>query len=433
MPNTKAVLFAILLLCISLNAHAQAPAPVLTIDQAVQTALTDNLTLRNARLEIRAARARIGEARSAEYPQINATGNYTHLTNVPTISIPGSPVTFSLVPADNIVGVVSTRLSVYSGGRVQAQVSRAEALYDATVARLGTTEEQVAYQTRSAYYGVLLSQSLTRSNEATLAAARSQLATAEARYAAGTAPRFDVLRAQTQVSQAEQNLTQSQSQSTTSMVALDRMLGVPLNRTYTLTEPPLAPTPTESLDTLIATAESQRPEILAAQAQVAAARSGIRLARAELIPGLDLVASYQTVEKPNPSQSVGWTLSAVVNWSLFNGGRASSDLHEAQTLTAEAQTNLEDTRRAVEQDVRTAYADVQTAAANIVTARAGLAQAQEAYDIATVRYEAGVGTATELADALATLSTARTNLDRAIFNYNIAYAALQRALGRVTY
>jgi outer membrane protein TolC len=50
-----------------------------------------------------------------------------------------------------------------------------------------------------------------------------------------------------------------------------------------------------------------------------------------------------------------------------------------------------------------------------------------------VRYESGVGTAVELADALAALAAARTNQDQATFNYNTAYAGLQRALGRSTY
>lgn len=440
MLNTRTAGFigVILFLCSSWVAFSQAPetAPTLTVDQAVQTALSQNLTLRNARLEITAARARIASARSAQFPSVAATGQYTHLTNVPVIQVPspvGPPQSFSTSTADNIIGVVSTRLAVYTGGRVQAQVSRAEAQYDATVSRLASTESQVAFQTRSAYYAVLLNESLVRSNEQSLASARAQLTTAQARFEIGTSPRFDVLRAETQVSEAVQNLTQSQTQVETSRVTLNRILGVPLSRTYNLVQPGTAPALAENLDTLISIAEGQRAELLSAQAQVQAAEAGIRLARADLIPELDLVANYQTVQKTTPAQVTGWTLSAVLNWALFNGGRTQANVAEAKALTAEAQTNLEDTSRLVEQEVRQAYADLQSAAVTIDTAKSRLAQAQEAYDIAVVRYEAGVGTATELADVLATLSVARTNLDRALFNYNISYAGLQRALGRVTF
>jgi len=76
---------------------------------------------------------------------------------------------------------------------------------------------------------------------------------------------------------------------------------------------------------------------------------------------------------------------------------------------------------------------VQTAHKDIETAKTRLAQATEAYDVANVRYESGVGTAVEQADAVATLSQARTNLDTARFNYIASYAALQRALGLITY
>lgn len=411
----------------------EAAAPALTLDQAVQTALAKNLTLQEARLQVAASRARIDAARSNEFPQVGSTGQSSHQTAIPTFSIPGAPVPVSIIPKDNIVGVITARLAVYTGGRNQALVSRAEAQYDAEVARLGTTESQVAFRTRAAYYDVLLNESLTKSNTASLASARAQLDAAQARFEAGTAPKFDVLRAQTQVSAGEQLVTASQNQLGNSQITLNRILGVPLEQKYALTTPGTAPIPTENVNSLVTTAESQRSELLTAQAQVVAAQQGIVLAQSEVLPELDLVASYQTVQNVSAAQITNWTLSAQINWSMFNGGRSQADVRESKALTAEAKVNVEDTRRQVEQEVRQSLSDVQTAAKQIDAAKDQLAQATDAYDIASVRYQAGVATATELADALAALSLARTNLDRALFNYNIAYAGLQRALGRTTY
>jgi outer membrane protein TolC len=124
---------------------------------------------------------------------------------------------------------------------------------------------------------------------------------------------------------------------------------------------------------------------------------------------------------------------ATASMEIFDGGRAHSDLAEAKSLKDEAGASFQDTSRGVEQDVRQAYLNLQAAGQTIETARARLAQAQEAYDVATVRYQAGVGTATEVADSLAALTASRTNLDRATFNHSTAYARLQRALGNIEY
>ena len=427
----------VLCLCGQSFLEAQDKGDSLTIDQAVQTALSDNLTLRNARLDVVAANARIGSARSAGRLQIQGSGQYQRMSEIPEFRLP-SPIPIpspevAILVQDNITGLIAIRQAVYTGGRVGAKVSIADAQFDAAVARLAAAEAQIALQTRVAYFNVLLRQGLAKSNEENLKAAKEQLDAATARFDAGTAPKFDVLRAQTQVSQAEQDLTQSRNRVETSQIQLNKVLGVPLGKGYVLSEPPEAAPPTKDIASLIEIAESQRAEMLAARAQVAAAESGIRLASSQLLPELDLVANYNMVQRTNPVQITNWTYLVMLSMPLVDGGKAKSDIEEARALRDEAQTNLEDTARLIEQEVRNAYLDVQTAHKDIETAKTRLAQATEAYDVANVRYESGVGTAVEQADAVATLSQARTNLDTARFNYIASYAALQRALGLITY
>ncbi len=417
---------------------AQEAPPPLNIDEAVRMALSENPTVQAAREEVAAAEARVRGARANRIPEVAASIEYTRITPLPTFEIPSmgpgipaSEVTISR--EETTVGTIAARQAVYTGGRIPAQVSGTEAALDAAVARLGATEAQVALQTREAYYGVLLSQSLVQSVEKSLAAAEEQLGVATAKFEAGTAARFDVLRAQTQISEAEQNLMEVRNQVEISRVALSKLIGAPLGQAFTLPEPPTAPLPEEDLPSLVETAGSQRAELLAARAQFAAAEAGIRLAESARRPELGLTANYQVVAEESPVQVTGWTFMAIASMEIFDGGRTRANITEAKSLRDQARANLEETSRTVEQDVRQTYLSLHTARQTIETARTRLAQAEEAYEVATVRYEAGVGTAVELADALATLTAARTNLDRSIFRYNIAYARLQRALGRITY
>lgn len=438
MLRRKTIGLMLMLLFSCASVLAQEAAPTLTIEEAVRTALVKNRSVQAAVEEVAAARARLRAARAENFPQLRASVEYRRITAPPSFEIPSlipgaPPREVAVATEENIVRTIAARQALYTGGRIPAQISRAEALLDAALSRLGSTEAQVALQTREAYYRVLLSQSLVRSAEESLAAAREQLAAATARFEAGAAAQFDVLRAQTQVSEAEQNLAEARNQVEISRVNLNRVLGTPLEQVAALSEPGLAAFPEENLSSLIEAARRQRAELLAARAQLAAAEAGIRLAESQWRPELDLSANYQAVSEVTPALTTGWTFAAIASMEIFDGGRRRANVAEARSLRDEARVNLEDVSQAVEQDVRQAYLNLQTARQTIETAKTRLAQAQEAYNVATVRYEAGVGTAVELADALAALTAARTNLDRASFNYNAAYAALQRALGRTIY
>ena len=422
------------------NCYAQQPTEVipasLTINDAVRIALDKNNSVLLAREEVAAAKDRIGEARSESYPQIAVQSQYTHFSEVPVFELPsttGPSTIIALIPPDNIVSSISARQALYTGGKISGGISKAEALYDLSLSRLGTVRTQVALQTRQAYYSVLLNEALVKSATDNLSAAQKQLDDATAKFDAGTAAKFDVLRSQTQVSEAQQTLVQTKNQVEISRVALNRVVGSPLSTSYKLTDPELAPLPKDAVQTLIDAAERQRAEILSARAQVRATDYGIKVARSAGLPQLGLTVSGQKVQHENASGVSGWTFIAGVSQEIFDGGRIRSSIKEAKSLKGEAEINLADATQGVEQAVRQAYLNLQTARQTIDTATARLAQASEAYDVATVRYESGVGTATELTDSFAALTQARTSVDTSHFNYSILFATLQRAIGLSTY
>lgn len=437
---TTVLIACALLPCLGFGAQQVQPTEPITLSiaDAVQTALARNTGVQAARTRTSEAKARIGQAKAALLPQIQAGADYRTTNAIPSFTLPssqpgGTPTALTIGASSLVVATIGVRQDIYTGGRTRGQVSRAEALYDVSLAQLGLSESQVAYQTRQTYYNVLLGEAQVVSAQKTLDSACAQLTDAQSRFQAGTSPRFDVLRAETQVSQAQQSLTEARNQAQLARVALNRILGFPQERVVNVTDPGLAPSVAESVDALITRAQRQRPEVLAGNAQIAAAEYGIRVARSGYLPTLAVSANYQKVAPETAVQTSGWTADAVVSLPIFNGGLTKSQVSEARSLRDEARINLADTTESVEQDVRQALLNLQTARQTIDTARTLLAQAEEAYSVATVRYQAGVGTAVEIADALATLTSARTNLNRAIFNYNTAYANLRRSTGQTTY
>lgn len=419
------------LACILLvPAVAQEP---LTIDDAVKKSIARNLLVQAAHERIDQARARVGIVRSARLPSLELRGEYNRVAagslQLPSLGPGVPPQTISVSPSDNTVTTIEARQAVYAGGLFAFRISQASALHDVALGSLAATEAQIALQTRESYYSALLAQSLVASQELNLAAARQHLSVAQDKLDAGAAAKFDVLRAQATVSEAEQSLEEARSRARSAVFNLNRLIAEPISQDQQLVEPAMQTFPAEDVEALVKKALGQRGEVLAARAQFVANEAGIEAARAERRPQIAVTAGYQQVSKESPVLSSGLTFTATASLPIYEGGRISANISQAKSARDEARTNLEETLLEVEQDVRQQYLALQTARQTIVTAEARLAQALEAHDISIVRYDEKVGTAVEVADALATLSAARTNLDQSRSNYSIAYARLQRALG----
>ncbi|MEG1160133.1 MAG: TolC family protein, partial [Acidaminococcaceae bacterium] len=83
----------------------------------------------------------------------------------------------------------------------------------------------------------------------------------------------------------------------------------------------------------------------------------------------------------------------------------------------------------VQLDVRNSYLNLKEAEKRISTSYVAVAKAEEDYHIAQVRYQAGVGTNTDVIDAQVALTQAKTNYVQALYDYNTSNATLERAMG----
>lgn len=193
-------------------------------------------------------------------------------------------------------------------------------------------------------------------------------------------------------------------------------------------------------DALVQEAQRTRPEILEADARIAAAQRGIQVARRTSLPGLNLSVGYTL--SPNAAgfsryNQVAGTLG--VSIPLFDGGLARARVEQARADVSSAET---DRRQAVDQvslEVQQAYLILLQSRDRVAVAKVGVTQAREASRLAQVRYSAGVSQQVgvspilELSNAQSSLAQAEANQVNALYDYNNARAQLDRAIGRYSY
>ena len=118
-----------------------------------------------------------------------------------------------------------------------------------------------------------------------------------------------------------------------------------------------------------------------------------------------------------------------MSWALFDGGATNAKVKEARDAVAIADETALQTRESIQMEVREDYLNIISAREKVSTTQTSVAEAQEAYQIAVVRYKAGVGTNLDVLDAQLNLNTAQTNYITALYDYNIGLATLEKAMG----
>ncbi len=401
--------------------------------------LQDNLRLRAAAFDVAVAEAQLAQARGAKSPQATVSASYTRFGDRPgqTLTIPNPfgatppEITFTLPPLDpnQLLARLTLQFPLYTGGRLESQIAMAEANLRGAQAVFERTKEQTLFTARSNYLQILLAQE----NAAAALRARDQaqenLRVAQARLQAGAAPQFDVLQAEVAVAGAEQSIVRAetgvQSARTELTAALNVQLDLPLDLTDTLAPQPVSGT----LADAIAQATRDRPDLIEVRSRLQAARAGIELAASGGRPSLTVSAGYDVSGNATSSLTGAWFVTLGVTLLIFDGGITRERIREA-TLRVEQLTASEaETRQRVEVDVRQAWLALQQANGELTPAARAVEQGREAARLASVRYEAGVGTSLEVISAQAALAQADVALASARFGHHVARNRLLLATG----
>ena len=420
-----------------LQAQTQQPqARDLSLAEALTMAAQQNQQLRIAAFEVAIARSQLAQVRAGTAPQVNAQASYTRTQEQGPTVVSFAGITVEIpAPSANLYDVrLVLQYPLYSGGRIEAQIALAEANVKGAEAALERVKQQVIFSVRQAYYQLLLAQSGLDVADRSVAQAAENLRVARARVAAGASPRFDEVQAEVAVAQARQSQVRSRNAIAQATQGLNALINLPLNTPPRLRDAlavrPVGP----SVDALIARALEARPEFAELRARQAAAQAGIALAESGAKPtvAVNAATSYGNSSAgfvPSTGVSSTWSLSLAATLNLFDGGLTKERIQEARLRLEQLRASEAQQHQAVELEVRQAFLNLRSVAEELAGADAVVTQAAEALRIANVRFQSGVGTNLEVLTAQTTASQAEAARVQALFNYNVARATLERAVG----
>ena len=430
--------------------HAAAEAHdnrLLSLQDSIAIALDRNLTIRLAERDVQTAVSSREQALAEFLPKFSTLLDYMHKSEAPTLDlVPNSLIVPGLPPAINTaldnarisLGgqdvstlKVSLQQPLFTGLGVTNNYRRANSLLDVSRSRLRTTQHALAFEVVRAYIAVLRAQQAAELSAQQVRALEAQTAQAQAFYAGGVIPKNDLLKAEVELANARQILIRAQNQVELVKAYFNHLLGQDLDTPFQLDELLEIQPAGAEIQRAIQTAWEQRPELQELAQSIDAARRGVSAAQSQFLPQLSLVGTYTVdIAGGNPSFSPErWEVGGVLQWRAFEGGRVRAQVSEAKITQQKALETLQQQRDRIALEVKEAVINVLEAEQKIRVAEKAIAQAEEHFRISQERYGAQIATTTEVVDAEALLTQARTNYFNAIYDAHLASFALQKATG----
>jgi outer membrane protein TolC len=420
----------------SVPTGAASPTPLsLTLRDAIDRGLKTNLGLLLSGQVSETARGERLRSLSALLPQV--TGEVSE--NVEQIDLPSHGIDFHLPGGFNTPTVVGP--FHYTDARAYASFS----VFDYSLRKIhrAAQESERAAQLSFKDAHDLVVQSVANAYLLVIAgssrvqALRAQVKTDQAIYDrsadqhhAGTAAAIDVLRAQVELKQEQQQLIAQDNQVAKDKLALGRVIGLPSGQQIAIADTePYSPLEAMTPDEALRTAYEQRADLQSAQASVRAAEYSVSAARAERYPSVGVAADYGDLGTTPASSNGTVTFQAFAKFNIYDGGRISGDIIQARAALKQRQDELADLGGQIDYQVRAALLDIQSAADQVAVARNNLDLANQTLTQAQDRFASGVTDTIEVVQAQGSVAVANDNLIAALYAHNLAKVELARALG----
>jgi len=417
-------MFALLILLVHSAALAENTEsnPVLyTLDQCITIALENNPAIAASLQNVKAGESRVGQAKADYYPSLALTTGYQKIG-------PVSPAGTSPDAYDQYVTNVTLGITLFDFGKTSRRVKIQDSNVEAARADHRDAIAQIVFNVKVAYFHLVQSERNLAVAMDTMNQFQQHLEQANAFFSVGIKPKFDVTKAEVDYGNARLSVLRAENALLLAKLSLKDIMGIPKDDEFKVVDNLVFEKDGRQLNDVLDAAYSKRPDLLSVTARKESARHAIELAHKGYYPVLSGSAGYAYSGTGFPLGS-GWNAGASLNIPLFSGFSTKYEVNEAKANFEIVKANEVSVRQKILLDVQQAYLNVRNAADQISMAEMTVLQAKENYDLAEGRYKTGVGNPIEIADATIMLNNARANLNAALYDYKIAQAALDKAVG----
>ncbi len=406
----------------------------LSLQDAINRGVKQNLGLLLSHADIRSARGERWEQLSALLPHVTATPYVAESkVNVDEIGFAGLANLLHIPPSVGPFSYFDARAAVtqtlFDWKSINATRAASQSLKSAAYT-FKDARDLVVLAVGYVYLQAI-------ADEARIETAEAQVKTAQALYDqaadqidAGTSPDIDGLRTKVELQTRQQQLIQAKNNFAIQKLTVARVIGLAPGQEFEFTDKaPYQAIDAITVDEALGRACASRSDYQAAMTDVRAAEFARKAAVAGYLPSLSFNADYglggSHPSTATPVADVRGTLTI----PIFQGGSVHGDVSQADARLEQSRERLENLRAQIDSDVRAALLNLQSSADQVKVARSNIDLAEETLTQSRDRFSAGVTDTVEVVQSQEAAASAHEQYISSLYRYNYAKISLVRALG----
>jgi outer membrane protein TolC len=405
----------------------------LSLQDAINRGLKQNLGLLLSHADIGSARGQRWEQLSALLPHVTAApyvdASKINLPEIGLSSFPGVTLPRSIGPFSYFDARAAVTQTLFDWKSVNATRAASQSLKSAAYT-FKDARDLVVLAVGYVYLQAI-------ADEARIETAEAQVKTAQALYDqaadqinAGTSPDIDGLRTKVELQNRQQQLIQAKNNLAIQKLTVARVIGLAPGQEFEFTDKsPYQAIEATSVDEVLGRAYASRSDFQAAMRDVRAAEFARKAAVAGYLPSLSFNADYGLAgSHPSTATSVA-DVRGTLSIPIFQGGSVHADVLQADARLEQSRERLENLRAQIDSDVRAALLNLQSSADQVNVARSNIDLAEETLVQSRDRFSAGVTDTVEVVQSEEAVASAHEQYISSLYNYNYAKISLVRALG----
>lgn len=417
---------AILTTLLGLFAGTTALATPLSLEESLKLARARNPLLQTVQWDKAIAQQNLRQADSSLYPRIDAQGGYTALLEPQAMRVNG--LTVETQQDAYAFANLTASHTLYDFGRRDARRRQAGTSLTSVEAGFRSQEQEVALQVIEAYFGVLEGEKLILTADEELRSVEEHRRVAQALYESGVVTRNDLLQAEVRMASARQKLLAARNRVTNLQLQLNFLIGAAPGEQHELAEPPVAPHQIDPPTDLNAALQN-RPDLAALRSQLETSDQQVRESRTSFYPELFARLSLDYLENEKVREQAIYAATVGLKINLFDGFASTAGREKALSARSRSLQQLRLAEQQAGLEIASSQNDLRVAGERISVTSEAIRQGEENLRINKNRYQERVGTATDVLDAQSLLTQVKTEHYRALYDFQVSRARLNKALG----
>lgn len=423
--------------------EAPSVRPVLTLEQAVSTALASNRRVAAAQLEVAQAKERLAKAKTSRMPTLEAEGLVSQL--VTSADFEFEKGAFGTYPGVGPIPAEPTKVSAERGLTTAVDLRISQPLTQLYKIDLGVksralaveaagedaraTRRDVVGAVRAAYYGALRAKaSLAAAEEAERLAIEVERVASEAVSLEAALP-GELMDAKARRARAEADVLTLRDALETQKELLNAYMARPLDAAFDVADVPETVPGEPELEASRREARSSKPSVRKARLGASLADIDVRLAKAEYIPEAGLAIGYVSIWGSDFLPKNVVTAGVSVKWEVFDGGRRAKETAEKRHAAEEARLEAREAEEMAAVEVARDVRRVAETHRLLEAARLSRSAARERLRVAQNQYGAHAALLSDLLHAETRFADANREESDALLSYWTARADYEKSHG----